>query len=136
LRREDAEEAAVPRNLQETAMDTRAKVHDLVDKVLTGRLLEAYDAYYSEDVVMQENTSEPTKGKAANRVREEEFLASIKEFHEAAAPAVVVEGDRAAIHWIIDFTNQDGVRIRYDQVALQTWSEGQIVEERFFYNAG
>lgn len=35
---------------------------------------------------------------------------------------------------ILDFTGVDGERMRLDQVALQTWRDGYIVNERFLYD--
>ncbi|GAB4456031.1 MAG: hypothetical protein OHK0029_13240 [Armatimonadaceae bacterium] len=83
---------------------------------------------------MQENLNPPTVGKAAIRALEEAFVASIKEFHGLEVPAVLVDGNRAVIHWIIEFTNTEGKRLRFDEVALQTWENGQIVHERFLYD--
>ena len=59
------------------------KIGDLNDLVLKGKALEAFDKYYHEDVVMQENESTPTIGKDENRRREEEFFSSISEFRNA-----------------------------------------------------
>jgi hypothetical protein len=49
------------------------KITDLNDLVLQGKPLEAFEKYYHEDVVMQENENTPTVGKVANREREEQF---------------------------------------------------------------
>ena len=114
----------------------RTQVEDLVGKVLSGQLLEAYDTYYAEGVEMQENTHPPTIGRAANRVREEQFLASVAEFHSAEAPSILVDGDQAVIHWVLEFTNIAGERVRLDQLAHQVWRDGQVVRERFFYDTG
>ena len=49
--------------------------------ILDGQILEAFDRFYGENVVMQENNQEPTVGKAANRAREEQFVGSVAELH-------------------------------------------------------
>ena len=48
------------------------------DDVLSGKAMEAFEKYYADDVVMQENSEEPRSGKAANRKAEEEFFASVE----------------------------------------------------------
>ena len=111
-------------------------VSQLVAHVTQGKILEAYDALYAENVVMQENNNPPTVGKAANRVREEQFVGSVKELHVNRAANVLVDGNKAVIEWELEFTNQDRVRLKFDQIALQTWENGQITEERFFYDSG
>lgn len=112
----------------------RERVQDLIQKVETGQAMEAFEAYYAEDIAMQENGNAPTVGKAENRVREEQFLASVAEWHEGRAVSYVVDADRAAIHWLLEVTFTNGQRARLDQIAYQTWKNGQIVHERFFYN--
>ena len=50
------------------------KINDLNNLVVQGKSLEAFDKYYDDEVVMQENENPPTIGKIANRKREEEFF--------------------------------------------------------------
>lgn len=116
-------------------MPSNARVQELIVYVQTGRILEAIEEFYADDVVMQENTAPPTAGKAANAKREAAFLADVAEVHENRAVAFVVDGDRAVIHWIFDFTARDGRRYRMDQVASQTWRGDRIVHERFYYDS-
>jgi hypothetical protein len=82
----------------------KKNLEDLNSLVLSGKAIEAFDKYYDDSIVMQENTEEPMVGKELNRKREVEFFSSIT----------------------------DGVR-KYTQVAVQTWKDGKIVKEQFFY---
>lgn len=115
-------------------MSNRDAAQDLVHLVTNGKLLEAFDKYYADGVVMQENRKEPMIGKLANRAREEEFVRSIEAVHSMAAPEIVVDGDQVVIHWIGDVTLKGGFRITMDQLAQQTWQGGKIVRERFVYD--
>jgi len=109
------------------------KIGDLNDLVLKGKALEAFDKYYHEDVVMQENESKPTVGKEANRKREEEFFSSISEFRNARPLKVTVGEDVSMVQWHYDYTHKDwGVR-NYIQVSVQEWKNGKIIREQFFY---
>ena len=58
------------------------KISDLNDLVLQGKSLEAFDKYYHEDVIMQENENAPMVGKAINRKREEEFFKGLVDLTE------------------------------------------------------
>ncbi len=115
-------------------MNTSNQVNQLVELVLKGQILEAFDRFYAENVSMQENQNPPTIGKAANRQREIEFLGSVKELHRNVARFILVDGNRAAIGWLLEFTNHEGQRLRLNQVALQRWEDGQVVEELFVYD--
>lgn len=109
-------------------------VHTLVEFVQNGQILAAFEQFYADHVVMQENGGVPTIGKEANRTREEQFVAFVVDVHENKAASVIVDGDQTVIHWNLEFTAADGKRYRYDQLAHQKWKNGQIVSERFFYN--
>ena len=117
-----------------TTISTRDAVTALVDQVLAGQALEAFDRFYAEDVTMRENNGEPTVGKAADRAREEKFFGSLEAFHGGSAPVVLVDGDRAMINWVFDVTFKGGQRVVMDQVAVQEWRDGEIVSERFYYD--
>lgn len=114
---------------------TKDRVNQLVDWVQQGRIMDAMAEFYAENVVMQDNHNPSTVGLQANQKREEQFVGSIKEIHENRAVKVVVEGDNAVIHWILDFTNQDGARLRLDQLAFQEWKDDKIAHEWFVYDS-
>lgn len=106
---------------------------DLNTAILDGRALDAFEVFYADDVVMQENDGEPTVGKDANRLREQEFFNAITEFRGAKLLASGVGSDTSFSHWEFDFTHRDwGVR-SYRQVAVRTWKDGKIVREVFHY---
>ena len=113
------------------------KAKDLQDMILNGQLLAAFDKYYHEDVVMIEGTGDTTSGKAENRVREEQFLGNIAEFHGAGVLGISSNEDDAitmAEVWM-DVTFKDGNRVKMEQTTVQRWKDGQIINERFYYNA-
>jgi ketosteroid isomerase-like protein len=106
------------------------------DDVLSGKALEAFEKYYADDVVMQENSDEPRQGKAANRKAEEEFFASVESFNGGSVKARAVNGDVTFSEWEYDLTFKGGNRIKMNQVAVRRWKDGKIVNERFYYNKG
>lgn len=112
----------------------RHRLDDLIANVRQGRLADSILAFYGENVRMQENLAEPTVGRQANVERERAFEQSIASWNAVQANAVLVDGDQAVIHWVMDYNSSDGKRYRLDQLSLQRWKDGVIVEERFFYD--
>jgi hypothetical protein len=104
--------------------------------VLEGKILEAFDRFYDETVVMQENGATPTVGKTANRAREVQFIESIEQFHGAQVLGSGVGGDRSYSEWTMDVTFKGGIRVKLEQVAARQWRHGKVVHERFYFNAG
>jgi ketosteroid isomerase-like protein len=118
------------------AIDTAALDQQLNEMVLTGKALDAFEKFYAEDIVMQENSEAPRVGKAVNREAEIAFFSSIAEFHEGKMPASAVNGDTTFSEWFMDVTLKNGTRYKLAQVAVRKWKDGKIVHERFFYNKG
>jgi len=118
------------------AVNTAALDQQLNEMVLTGKALEAFEKFYAEDVVMQENSEEPRVGKETNRKLEKEFFASVKEFHDGKVLSSAINGDTSFSEWYMDVTFKNGTRYKLAQVAVRKWKDGKIVHERFYYNKG
>jgi len=104
--------------------------------ILAGQALEAFEEFYADDVVMQENADEPTRGKEANRKREEEFFAAVEEFHGAELVGSAAVGDTSYSEWMWDVTLKDVGRVKMEQVAARRWRNGKVASERFYFNKG
>lgn len=114
--------------------DLKKNVDDLNQMILDGKILEAFDKYYADDVVMQDNNYPLREGKVVNRTYEEAFVNGMSEFRGAKVKNTLLSDDLAVIEWWFDYTHKDyGVR-NYTQLAVQRWKGGKIVEEKFYYN--
>ena len=119
-----------------TATNVEQLDKQLNDDILAGKIMDAFEKYYADDVVMQENSEDPRVGKAANRKAEEEFMSSVEAFHSASVKASAVNGDVSFSEWEMDITFRGGKRAKFNQVAVRHWKNGKIAHERFFYNKG
>jgi ketosteroid isomerase-like protein len=117
-----------------TSSSVAALDQALNEAILSGKALEAFEKYYAEDVVMQENSDEPRLGKEANRKAEIEFFSSLAEFHEGKLLSSAVNGDVTFGEWFMDVTFKNGYRLKLAQAAVRRWKDGQIVNERFYYH--
>jgi ketosteroid isomerase-like protein len=123
-------------NTKHTHSDTAALDRKLNQAILAGDILSAFETYYADDVVMHENDSPPFTGKSVNRKREEDFVNSVQEFHEARLLGEAVNGDTSYSEWEYDLTFKSGIRMTLQQVAARRWKNGQVSHERFYYKAG
>lgn len=115
--------------------DISTNVQDLYKMVLGGKILEAFDKYYAKDVTMQENEDAPRIGFDANRKYEEVFVSGVTEFHGAKVLNWAVNGNVAFVESWMDFTHKDWGRASRTQVAVQTWKDGKIITEKFYYKS-
>jgi ketosteroid isomerase-like protein len=120
-------------NTTQTQSDTAALDRKLNQAILAGDILNAFETYYAEDVVMHENDSQPFIGKSVNRKREEDFVNSIQDFHGARLLGEAVNGDTSYSEWEYDVTFKSGIRTKLQQVASRRWKNGQVSHERFYY---
>jgi ketosteroid isomerase-like protein len=112
------------------------KAKNMYDMLAQGKMLEAFEKYYHNDVVMVEATGDIRNGKEANRKYENEFLGMIKEVHGSGVTAITSDekaGVTMSESWM-DMTFKDGNRVKMEEVAVQKWKGDQIVHERFYYN--
>ncbi len=116
-------------------MNYKEKAKDIYEQLQQGNLLDAFDKYYGDDVVMTEPRG-TRKGKAECRKYEEEFLASIEEFHSLEIVNLASNEDKAItfIESVMDVTFKGGQRAKMEQVAVQRWEGEKITHERFYYN--
>lgn len=113
--------------------DIKSLVEDLNEMIKEGKLLEAFEKYYADNVVMQENNDEPRVGKEVNRKAEEAFVGGVTTFHEVRTPHSAVNGNIAFTEQYMDFTHKDWGRAKRAQVSVQQWENGKVVNERFYY---
>lgn len=103
--------------------------------VNAGKLLEGFEKYYAENVVMQELGEEPRVGKDANRTHDINFMQSIKEVHGGGILSFAEDADnyKTMVESWMDLTFANGFRVKMQQVAVQTWENGLIINEIFYH---
>ncbi len=118
-----------------TKTDNRAHLHELIEGITSGQLLDKFEKFYADDIVMSENgVDDPSRhGKEANRAYETYFVNN-SQWHGVKVGPVIADGDHTAYEMWMDFTI-DGQRVTRTQWAVQTWNDGQIVREVFYYGA-
>jgi len=117
-----------------TTQNVAALDQALNQAILSGKALEAFEQYYAEDVVMQENSEEPRRGKDVNRKAEQEFFSSLASFNDGKLVSSAVNGNITFGEWFMDVTFKNGQNAKLSQVAVRRWKDGKIVNERFYYH--
>ncbi len=105
---------------------------ELNDMILAGKGLDAFEAFYADDVVMHEN-DQKFEGKDVNRKREQEWFGNVEEFHGAKFPATAVNGDVSFVEHEYDVKMKGMPRMMMNQVSVRKWKDGKIVDEHFYY---
>ena len=114
-------------------MPDRKRVEAFIAAVVGGDYVQAIADYYHDDAYMQENLSEPRRGRALLMENEANVLKRVR-MHTHPNPPFGIDGDNVAINWTFDATAPDGVTRRLIEVAFQKWKGDRILEERFYYD--
>ncbi len=113
------------------------KAKNLQEMMGNGQLMEAFEKYYHEDVQVYEMpTGEHRNGKNAQREAINGWFGMVQELHAGGCESITSDeenGITTAETWT-DVTFKEGGRMKMQEVAVQKWRDGQIVEERFYYN--
>lgn len=116
--------------------DIKTLVHELNALNAQGRTLEAFERFYDDNVVMQENDEAPRIGKIFNRVGETASSENVLKINKFDILGLAFGENLAMIETYSDISTKDGGRAVGSQVAVQRWKGGKIISEKFYYNVG
>ncbi len=116
-----------PNNLQD-------RLEDLFSYIREGRILDAINEFYAEDVAMQENSLPPTVGREANYEREKQFLSMVKEWKGFEVTAKGVGENVTFYETVMDWVTTDDTLVHVEQVVVAKWKDGKITHERYYHH--
>lgn len=105
----------------------------LNEMILEGDALKAFDKFYAEDVVMQDQGMEPWEGKDLNREREQDFFGKVTELRNVELKKTAVGDDVTFSIWRYDYTHEEWGDQDYEQVAVRHWNDDGLIEKERFY---
>lgn len=112
------------------------RVTEMYQMIGEGKIMDAFEKYYAENVVMIEATGDVRKGKDKNREFEIQFLSSVKEVHGGGVYNITSNEETGVtmVESWMDTSFKDGNQMKMEEIAIQKWESNQIVYERFYYN--
>ena len=115
---------------------TRNNVEKLNLLIKEGKIMEAFEKYYGEDVIIQVNGNPQVNGKVENRKREMIFLQEINKLNSAEINSVTFggEGDNVSMtEWAITIENDIGEQKIIYRVNVQHWKDDKIINEKLYF---
>ena len=113
---------------------------DLQHKADGPDVFDAVDTYYHDAITLVEATGEVVHGKDTQKGRIQEWLDSVEEVHGGGVTAIAAHETAPGtgvvfVETATDATFKGAGRQKIEEVAVQQWRDGQVVHERFYYNA-
>lgn len=125
--------AAKKRTPEEPTLE--ARVGSFRKLLESGRTLQAIEEFYAEHALVFENRALVRTGREACLRYEKKALEALEAPPKFRVQRVAVnERDGVAfLEYLIRYTARGGRPMRLEEVSVQTWERGRIVEERFYY---
>lgn len=117
-------------------MSLLEKARNVQKMIVNGQGMDALEKYYHENIQVYEMpTGEQRDGKDAQRKAMQQWADNIQEFHDSGYGAVTSdeENNTTCAELWMEVTFKDGKRVKMEEVAVQKWQDGQIIEEKFYY---
>lgn len=110
------------------------RANDLYAMMDAGQVMEAFEKYYHENVLIVEATGETRKGKDAQRKAINDWMSAVEEMH-GGETEWVTSNEEEAVTMVQSSTDvtMNGERSAMSEVAVQQWKGDQIIREEFFY---
>ena len=108
---------------------TLSKLDQLVKE---GKILEAFDTYFSDDVVTYDESGNRTEGKAHKRALLESFFKDFTKTEEIALFDSFIDGNTSYSHFRFLFSKESGEKSQWDEVIVRQWKDKLVVSE--FYS--
>jgi hypothetical protein len=116
------------------------KIENNVEKlnslIKEGKSAEAFEKYYSEEVIIQVNGNHPVTGKEQNRKREMIFLQEIAKLNSAEVKSVTfggIDDNVSMTEWAISIESKEGIEKIIYRVNVQHWKDDKIINEKLYF---
>jgi hypothetical protein len=104
----------------------------LNEMITEGKSVGAFERFYAENVVAQENDEPERVGREAWMRARTEMEKSIRKFR-AKVLANAAQGDTSFSEWQYDLELEGMGPMKISQVAVRRWKDGRVVRERFYH---
>lgn len=101
-----------------------------------GKIREAFEKYYGDEVITQVNGNSPVHGKEQNRTRESIFLQEIEKVNSTEIKSVTfggVDDNVSMTEWAINIVNKEGKAETVYRVNVQHWKDNKIINEKLYF---
>ncbi len=115
-----------------THLENAQKLYQMVGE---GKMAEAIDELYADNVTVVEATGQTFEGKETQKGRLVEWQAGIEEFHGGGVNNITANEETGVtmVESWTDITPKGGQRFKFEEIAVQQWENGKITKERFYY---
>ena len=123
-------------NTKTKTMTTQEVANRLVELCRNGKVLEAQEELFADNVTSVEPAHSPTPkaiGREAVLAKGKQFASMIEERHSGSFSDPIVGGNYFSIVCKLDATMKGMGKVVWDEICLFEVKDGKVVSEQFFY---
>ncbi len=115
-------------------MTYQQRAKDLFAMIERGKLIDALEKYYHENVIIISDEGNERKGKSEVRKYDESFLKEIEEVFGGEILNVTSDEERkiTMVEFWINVKFKNGIKKQIKEVAVQYWEGDLIIKETFY----
>lgn len=115
-------------------MTYQQRSKDLFAMIEKGKLIDALEKYYHENVIITSDEGNERKGKSEARKYDESFLKEIEEVFGGEILNVTSNEERkiTMVEFWINVKFKNGIKKKIQEVAVQHWEKDLIIRENFY----
>lgn len=111
------------------------KLLEKLDKMIEkGQIVEAFETYFSEDVLTHDEAGGKTHTKSEKRKMMDDFFSVFPVINDIKLHGNFTIGDTSISKFSFVFSNEEGVTQRWHELITRKWKDGKVIEE--FYSSG
>ncbi|MFT6203679.1 MAG: putative flap endonuclease-1-like 5' DNA nuclease [Spirosomataceae bacterium] len=112
------------------------KIIDIVtklDKMVTeGKIMQAFEDYFHDDVVTYSSANDHSKGKAEKRDFLYGFFENMNSIDEVTLHDTVIDDNKTFSDFTFKFTNKQNEELIWKEIIQRTWEGGLVTDEYYF----
>lgn len=110
------------------------KAKDLFKMIEEGKLLEALDKYYNDNVIIITDEGKIRNGKDEARAYDARLIKEIEEVLGGGVKTITADEERGItmVEFWIELKFKNGYKKKIEEVAVQQWEDDLIIEEKFY----
>jgi ketosteroid isomerase-like protein len=118
-------------------MTTKEVANRLVELCREGKIMEAQQELYADDITSTEPEHAKgminAHGKQAVAEKGMQFASMIEEHHGGTISEPLIAGNHFSLAWGMDVTMKGAGRTQMNEICVYEVKDGKVVSERFFY---
>lgn len=113
-------------------MSLKKKLDQLDKLVASGKIMEAFEEFFAENVITHSDAGDKSEGKTQKREFLTGFFNNIAETEDIKLHGSVIDGNESYSKFTFKFKNHQGEHLKWHEIIKRTWENELVIDEYYF----